>query len=119
LSAGLVVSELLLTTPIRFEEPKKDYTKVRNTECVELVFPSPSKYTTTDISNIIDRPSPIIPKRKQNYNIMNDDTPRKKKLKQKILKKKKNRKKVEYYSAVVTRVYYFFHPPANRKRLFV
>lgn len=83
LSAGLVVSELLPTTPIRFEEPKKDYTKVRNTECVELVFPSPSKYTTTDISDIIDMPSPITPKRKQNYN-MNNDTPRKKKLKQKI-----------------------------------
>ncbi|KAE9521917.1 hypothetical protein AGLY_017724 [Aphis glycines] len=83
LSAGLVVSELLPTTPIRFEEPKKDYTKVRNTECVELVFPSPSKYTTTDISDIIDMPSPITPKSKQNYN-MNNDTPRKKKLKQKI-----------------------------------
>jgi hypothetical protein len=77
LSAGLVVSEILPATPIRFEERKKDYTKVRNTECVELVFPSSSKDTTTAISNIIDMPCPIIPKRKQNYN-MNDDTPRKK-----------------------------------------
>jgi len=92
LSTGLVVTELLPTTPIRFEEPKKDYTKVRNTECVELVFPSPSKYTTTDISNIIDMPSPITPKRKLNYNIMNDDTPRKKKIKTKNIYSTSNAK---------------------------
>lgn len=67
LSAGLVVSEFLPTTPIRFKK-LKDYTKIRNTECVELVFSSPSKDTKSDISDIIDMPSPT-PKRIQNYNI--------------------------------------------------
>lgn len=64
MSAVLVVSEFSPTIPVRFEKPK-DYTKIRNTaECVELVFPSPSKETTTDLSDIIDMPSPITPKRK-------------------------------------------------------
>jgi len=69
------------TTPIRFRKPK-DYIITKSTECVELVFSSPSKDTTSNISDIINMPSCITPKRKQNESDV--DTPRKKRSRQKL-----------------------------------